>query len=150
MRSFFPSFVPTCSSSTSSPICFGSFISPFSNQALTAEYSRPEVRGAVAGMFSLWGGLGILISSSLGGFLFDIWNERAPFVLLGGLNVVTCVLSIAVYIYFRRHPERLQHYTRGSGNLADECSKDSGQLTELGEMLSGRRDASGQVLSSSE
>uniref|UniRef100_A0A7S3GKI0 Major facilitator superfamily (MFS) profile domain-containing protein n=2 Tax=Palpitomonas bilix TaxID=652834 RepID=A0A7S3GKI0_9EUKA len=87
------------------------------SQSLAAEYARPDVRGAVSGMFSLWGGVGVLISSSLGGFLFDIWSERAPFFLLGFLNVITTLLALAFFIYFKKNPKKLDRYHHTTSQL---------------------------------
>jgi len=42
------------------------------------------------------GALGILVTSGVGGTLFDTIDPRAPFVLLGFLNLV--VLASAVYV----------------------------------------------------
>jgi hypothetical protein len=42
------------------------------------------------------GALGILITSGIGGEVFDAIDPRAPFVLLGLMNLV--VLALAVYV----------------------------------------------------
>jgi len=56
-------------------------------------------RGAVVGAFSVEGALGILVTSGVGGMLFDAVDPRAPFVLLGLMNLL--VLIAAVYVRIR-------------------------------------------------
>ena len=42
-----------------------------------------DIRGAVAGTYSLFGGLGVLFLTKIGGILFDKWRETAPFLVVG-------------------------------------------------------------------
>ena len=64
-------------------------------------------RGAVIGAFSVAGALGILVTSGVGGTLFDAIDPRAPFVLLGVMNLV--VLASAVYVRLNeKNPKALQ------------------------------------------
>ena len=56
-------------------------------------------RGSVIGAFSVAGALGILITSGVGGSLFDSIDPRAPFVLLGLMNLVVLVAAVLVRIY---------------------------------------------------
>ncbi|KAJ3289610.1 hypothetical protein HDU79_003914 [Rhizoclosmatium sp. JEL0117] len=51
-----------------------------------------SIRGSVAGVSSACGAVGILLSSKLGGWLFDHWREGAPFLVLavGHLLAVIC------------------------------------------------------------
>ena len=53
-------------------------------------------RGAVIGAFSVFGALGILVTSGAGGVLFDAVDPRAPFVLLGIMNLAVMVAAIIV------------------------------------------------------
>lgn len=55
-------------------------------------------RGAVIGAFSVAGALGILITSGVGGAVFDAIDPRAPFVLLGIMNAV--VMLSALYVRY--------------------------------------------------
>lgn len=57
---------------------------------------RAEIRGSVAGCYSLMGGLGILVSTEIGGILFDSWRETAPFLLMSLLGSVTMIGAAAV------------------------------------------------------
>ncbi len=56
-------------------------------------------RGSIVGMFSVAGAMGILITSGVGGAIFDAIDPRAPFALLGIMNLV--VMLAAVYVRFR-------------------------------------------------
>jgi MFS family permease len=56
-------------------------------------------RGSVIGAFSVAGALGILITSGIGGSIFDSIDPRAPFVLLGLMNLVVLVAAVLVRIY---------------------------------------------------
>lgn len=73
----------------------------------------PEIHGAVAGVYSLVGGIGIIFMSYIGGVLFgkypykvqaklslnvelDFWFEGAPFVLAS--IVASLIFFYAVYI----------------------------------------------------
>ena len=66
---------------------------------LVNNYALEEHRGKINGVASLFGVLGILIISLLGGYLFDIWSKNAPFLLF---EIFTSMgLLILVFICFR-------------------------------------------------
>jgi MFS family permease len=46
------------------------------------EHVNPEIRGSVAGCYSLFGGLGLLITTKVGGLLFDVWSQTSPFLIM--------------------------------------------------------------------
>ncbi len=58
---------------------------------LVAEQSRVEIRGAVIGVFTLCGALGILVVSLVGGHLFDKWLYTGPFVFFGVIAFVVLI-----------------------------------------------------------
>ena len=63
-----------------------------------ATYQMPkEVRGSVAGCYSLFGGLGILIMTSLGGLLADSWIN-GPFFVVGTMSGLAVIVSGVVKI----------------------------------------------------
>ena len=66
------------------------------SQTLIGQEADPEIRGSVLGVFGLFGALGILISSWLGGQLFDRWMPAGPFVMMGVANA--CILCWAVIV----------------------------------------------------
>lgn len=53
-------------------------------------------RGSVVGAFSVAGALGILVTSGVGGTVFDAIDPRAPFVMLGLLNLLVVVAAVRV------------------------------------------------------
>jgi len=64
-------------------------------------------RGAVIGAFSVAGALGILLTSGIGGTLFDVIDPRAPFVLLGVMNLI--VMASAIYVRLNeKNPKSLR------------------------------------------
>ncbi|UCG73807.1 MAG: MFS transporter, partial [Chromatiales bacterium] len=59
-------------------------------------------RGAVIGMFSLCGALGILSIAKFGGMLSGVYGTIAPFVLVAIANTVVLVFALVVYAATRR------------------------------------------------
>lgn len=62
-------------------------------------------RGAVIGMFSLCGALGILSIAKFGGMLSGVYGTIAPFVLVAIANSVVLVFALVVYAATRRTTE---------------------------------------------
>ncbi|MCJ1392858.1 hypothetical protein MMC18_005730 [Xylographa bjoerkii] len=57
--------------------------------------SRAQLKGSIAGVYSLSGGIGILLLTKLGGFLFDAKSPASPFYMLcifNGLLLVVLIL----------------------------------------------------------
>jgi len=63
---------------------------------LIGKEAPAEKRGAIVGAFSVAGAMGILIMSGAGGALFDAIDPRAPFILLGFMNLI--VMASAIYV----------------------------------------------------
>ena len=57
--------------------------------AMVADTVRPNLRGTAFGLFSVAGGLAILIASLIAGFLWDLFGARATFLAGGGFASVT-------------------------------------------------------------
>ena len=68
---------------------------------LMGQEARGENRGAIVGVFGQLGGLGILVASIAGGYLFDGVSRSAPFFMMGALNLVLMVAALMVY--FSKH-----------------------------------------------
>lgn len=62
---------------------------------------RTQLKGTIAGIYSLVGGVGILILTKLGGVLFDRTSTGAPFYLLAGSNGLLLIAVIVVAIHQR-------------------------------------------------
>ncbi|QBY04513.1 MFS transporter [Thalassotalea sp. HSM 43] len=59
---------------------------------LIAQQTTEKNRGAVIGIFNLSGAIGILVSSVIGGYLFDHWDQSGPFVFIG-----LCALAVFIW-----------------------------------------------------
>jgi MFS family permease len=64
--------------------------------ALIGQCAPAPIRGAVLGVYALFGAMGILVATSIGGRLFDLWMSGGPFVQMGIIN--TIVLTAAIYV----------------------------------------------------
>lgn len=58
----------------------------------------PKVRGSVAGVSSFFGAIGILLNTKLGGYLFDVWREGAPFLLVAIGHGIVVIVGILLLI----------------------------------------------------
>ena len=67
------------------------------SQALIGQVAPERGRGAVIGVFTLCGSLGILFAAIVGGTLFDIWRPSAPYVVMGGLSGLLCLMAIVTW-----------------------------------------------------
>lgn len=56
-------------------------------QTLISKEAAQENRGSVIGMFNMFGAVGILVSTFVGGILFDAIGPHAPFVFVGVLTL---------------------------------------------------------------
>ena len=68
---------------------------------LLGQEAKGEYRGSIVGVFGQLGGLGILVASAAGGYLFDGVGRTAPFFMMGVLNLVLMVGALMVY--FSKH-----------------------------------------------
>lgn len=64
--------------------------------ALIGQVAPAALRGSVLGCFALCGATGILLSTGLGGRLFDLWMPGAPFVQMGMINALVLFGAILV------------------------------------------------------
>jgi len=58
-------------------------------------------RGAVIGMFSLFGAIGILMIAKFGGMASGVYGTIAPFVLIAIANTAVLLFALAVYVVTR-------------------------------------------------
>lgn len=71
------------------------------SQALIGQVAPEKGRGAVIGVFTLCGSIGIFLAALVGGYLFDVWRPSAPYVVMGVMSGVLCAVS--VYTLIRTH-----------------------------------------------
>ncbi len=74
------------------------------SQSLVGQVSGEQGRGAIIGVFSMFGAAGILLSTWFGGILLDAWKPSAPYVLVGIADGVLAVFAFALYFATRRRP----------------------------------------------
>jgi MFS family permease len=70
-------------------------------QSLIGQEAPLAQRGSILGAFNVAGAIGILLMTAIGGRLFDQIDPRAPFVVIGVVNILLVLASIYVRI---RHP----------------------------------------------
>ncbi|MCS6948806.1 MAG: MFS transporter, partial [Steroidobacteraceae bacterium] len=63
-------------------------------QTLLGQEAPREVRGAVFGLASIAASLGILFTTSVGGWLYDALSQGAPFFLIGGINLAIMLFGL--------------------------------------------------------
>ena len=81
-------------------------------QTLIAKEATDVTRGSVVGMFNVFGAAGILVSTAVGGVLFDKVGPHAPFNLVGAL---TLLLIAAAVVVRRRAPGPLSDHAVRAG-----------------------------------
>ncbi|KAK8089985.1 hypothetical protein PG997_004946 [Apiospora hydei] len=71
-----------------------------SNGAATSEdeivASRVQLKGSIAGVYSLCGGAAILLLTKLGGYLFDVTSTGAPFYMMAVFNAILLAATLAI------------------------------------------------------
>ena len=70
----------------------------FTSQGLIGQEAPIDCRGAVVGAFGVFGAIGILFATGIGGRLFDAVGPSGPFVLMGCANIVLLVWAIVVRV----------------------------------------------------
>ncbi len=67
-------------------------------QSLIGQEAPTRERGSVIGAFNVSGAFGILLITVVGGRLFDHVDPRAPFVVVGVINLILLLASVAVRV----------------------------------------------------
>lgn len=74
-------------------------ISAFFGATTLISHEAPRVsRGAVIGMFNVCGAVGVLVSTSIGGRLFDSIGPAAPFAMIGVAAAVVTLFALYVRV----------------------------------------------------
>ena len=71
------------------------------SQSLIGQVAGDRGRGAIIGVFSMFGAAGILMASFVGGILFDAWKPSAPYLLVGAADGVLAIFALVVYFKSR-------------------------------------------------
>lgn len=67
-----------------------------SSVSLVAKEAPPHARGAISGVYSLFGAIGIITVSKIGGVLTEVWTETGPFSVIATANIV--LLLVLLYL----------------------------------------------------
>ncbi len=79
----------------------GEMAANISATSLIGKEAPDRGRGAVLGLYSLSGALGIMFVALAGGWLFDNWKPVGPFLLMATANCVMFVLAIITLVATR-------------------------------------------------
>jgi MFS family permease len=69
-------------------------------QSLIGQEAPKAERGSVIGIFNICGAAGILVITTIGGRLFDSMSPKAPFIVVGAINLLVMLGAIYVRIKF--------------------------------------------------
>jgi MFS family permease len=67
------------------------------SQSLVGQVAPERERGAVIGVFTMCGSIGIFLAALVGGYLFDQWRPSAPYIIMGVASGVLCLVATWVY-----------------------------------------------------
>lgn len=79
----------------------GEMSANISATSLIGKEAPDRGRGAVLGLFSLSGAVGIMVVGLIGGWLFDNWKPVGPFLYMAGSNAFMVLAAILVYLATR-------------------------------------------------
>ena len=68
----------------------------FAATTLLGQEAPKMKRGAIVGVFNLAGAAGILISTGIGGRIYDSIDPSAPFILIGFCNIAVSLFALYV------------------------------------------------------
>ena len=77
------------------------------SQSLIGQAASERGRGAVIGVYSAFGSLGILLATGVGGSLYASWRPSAPFIVVGAADAILAVIALGVYLATRRSARAL-------------------------------------------
>ena len=76
-----------------------------SSMALIGQEAPPRERGAVIGLMSMFGSVGIIVAAGVGGALFSASTPWAPFLLMAGAQAVLIVWALLVWLLAPGEPK---------------------------------------------
>jgi MFS family permease len=71
------------------------------SQSLVGQVASERGRGAIIGVFSMFGAAGILVTTFVGGQLFTAWRPSAPYILIGVADAVLAAVAFDIYVAMR-------------------------------------------------
>lgn len=78
----------------------GQIAAIIASQTVLGQEAPQDVRGAVFGFAGICASLGILLTTGLGGWLYDVVGKGAPFFLIGFVNLA--IMGFGIYLLARR------------------------------------------------
>jgi MFS family permease len=78
---------------------FGQICAIIASQTVLGQEAPQDSRGAVFGLAGICASLGILFTTSVGSWLYDVVGKGSPFFLIGGVNV--CIMGFGIYLLLR-------------------------------------------------
>jgi MFS family permease len=81
----------------------GQICAIIASQTVLGQEAPQDVRGAVFGMAGICASLGILFTTSIGGWLYDMAGKGAPFFLIGMVNLA--IMGFGIYLLRARPQE---------------------------------------------
>lgn len=80
----------------------GEMAANISATSLIGKEAPVRGRGAVLGLFSLFGAVGIMVVGLVGGWLFDNWKPVGPFLYMAASNATLCALALLTMFLTRK------------------------------------------------
>lgn len=78
----------------------------FAKKLKTSSATLLTIKGSVAGMYSFYGAIGVLLLTKTGGMLYDAVSARGPFFLLVGANVKLLILAVSIIVAQMRRAKK--------------------------------------------
>lgn len=82
----------------------GEMAANISATSLIGKEAPDRGRGAVLGLFTLFGAVGIMVVGLVGGWLFDNWKPVGPFLYMAASNALLVVIALVTYVVTRNRP----------------------------------------------
>jgi MFS family permease len=74
----------------------GQICAIIASQTVLGQEAPQDVRGAVFGLAGVFASCGILFTTSVGGWLYDVLSKGAPFFLIGFVNFA--IMAFGIYL----------------------------------------------------
>lgn len=80
----------------------GQICAILASQTVLGQEAPKDVRGAVFGLAGISASLGILFTTAVGGWMYDVVDQGAPFFLIGAVNFAIMIFGFSVLMRARR------------------------------------------------
>lgn len=76
----------------------GQICAIIASQTVLGQEAPPDLRGAVFGLAGIFASFGILFTTAVGGWLYDLIDRSAPFFLIGAVNLGVMIFGLALLL----------------------------------------------------